>query len=570
MPHHTHPSLSPLRRSRLATLALRLVALLTLAALFQPLAGTAAAANQAGGLPENVLQSSVRIMTNIEVTPDDEDEAPFLCMLDAETVFDIEVGSGTIITQDGYILTNHHVVDDGRMSRDVRAFCEDQAPRGHGEAAFTRIVWAPDAKGNPAEPYRSEVVQDSSLVEDMAILRITEHLDGTPLDLANDPFAFVQFGDSDALREPERLIVVGYPLNAGVNRRVSEGIFSGWGDNGFGVPWIFTDATISGGNSGGTAVNGDGLLIGIPTQATRSECRPGDTNADGAVDENDQGCIGIGGNFGILIPSNIARVFAEEAIGQELPVAAAATPVDPDEPTPTPEGPDPANADGPPFGEIAFTAYDVPGAAQDSFENVNRIDGCFENLTAVDGQPAKATWYLDGDVYLVTEFAWQAAWNPQGCATIEVTEAYEAAGDVYLDPGVYRLEIETAGQVMVSDDLPVTVATQVEAVSFRGRTADGDAIIATADNVLAGEMVTVYADITFADMTEGSIWQAEWYLDGELAFASDPEVWDDEASGTDTARLRNPDRGPLAPGSYEVVITIDGVEGSRAPVVIEN
>ena len=570
MPHHTHPSRSPLCRSRTAILALRLVALVTLAALFQPLAGTPAAANQAGGLPENVLQSSVRIMTNIEVTPDDEDEEPFLCMLDEEIVLDIEVGSGTIITEDGYILTNHHVVDGGRMPNEFRTYCEDQAPRGRGEAAFTRIVWAPDAKGNPAEPYRSELVEDSSLVEDMAILRITEHLDGSPLDLASDPFTFVRFGDSDALREPERLIVVGYPLNAGVSRRVSEGIFSGWGDNGFGVPWIFTDATISGGNSGGTAVNSSGLLIGIPTQATRSECRPGDTNADGAVDENDQGCIGIGGNYGILIPSNIARVFAEEAIGQELPVVESDTPAGPDAGTPVPDDPDPANADGPPFGAIAFTAYDVPGSVQDSFANVNRIDGCFQNLAAQDGQAARATWYLDETVYLIIDFAWDDAWNPEGCVTIQVTEEYEAAGDIYLDAGVYRLEIESAGQEVVSDDVTVTVSTQVDSVSFRGRTSDGDAIAATDADVLAGEMVTVYADITFSHMTEDSIWQAEWYLDGELEFASDPEGWQGEADGTDTARLRNPDRGPLAAGAYEVVITIDGVESARATVVIED
>lgn len=86
--------------------------------------------------------------------------------------------------------------------------------------------------------------------------------------------------------------------------------------------------------------------------------------------------------------------------------------------------------------------------------------------------------------------------------------------------------------------------------------------------MLDGEMVTVYADITFADMAEGSIWQAEWFLDGDLAFASDPEVWEGEAAETDTARLRNPDRGPLAAGTYEVVITLDGVEGARATVVI--
>ena len=569
MPNQAHPSFPPANRSRRAIVRLRMLTLLLLAAMLQPLLGPTAVAGQATGLPENVLQASVRIMTNIEVVPDDEDEEPFLCRLDEETVLDVKVGSGTIISGDGYVLTNHHVVDDARMPSEFRALCEDQAPRGRGRASFTKIVWLPDAKGNPSEPYRSELVQDSSMVQDLAILRITGHADGSSVNTERDPFPFVQFGDSDALREPERLIVVGYPLNAGISRRVSEGIFSGWGDNGYGVPWIYTDATISGGNSGGTAVNGQGLFVGIPTIATISDCRPGDTNNDGLVDENDQGCIGIGGNYAILIPGNIAREFAQEVIGRELPVVQPDKPVDPAEPTPTPDAPDPADTDGPPFGTFGFTAYDVSGAAQDSFENVNMIDGCFENLTAQKGQDGRSTWYLDDEEHLVTEFTWDDSWNPEACATIQVTEEFEAAGDIYLDPGVYRLELEMDGETVMSDDLTVTVSTQVEEVGFRGRTSDGEMVTTTGNNVLAGEMVTIYADITFSEMIEGSIWQAEWYLDGELAFASDPEVWGEDSSGTETARLRNPDRGPLMPGTYEMVISIEGVESDRATVVIE-
>lgn len=563
---HDHRSRSPFARSRRAIL--RVIVLLTLAAMLQPLASPGAAASQATGLPENVLQASVRIMTNIEVTPEDRDEEPFLCMLDEETVLDYSVGSGTLITEDGYILTNHHVVDDGRMPREVRTYCEDQA-RGGGEAEFTKIVWMPDAKGNPAEAYRSELIEDSSMTEDLAVLRITEHLDGSSVDTGDDPFPIVEFGDSDALREPEKIILVGYPANAGTSRRVSEGIFSGWGDSASGEPWIYTDATISGGNSGGTAVNSAGLFIGIPTEATFSDCRPGDTNGDGVIDENDQGCIGLGGNYGILIPSNIARAFAEEAIDEELPVVESATPVDPDEPTPTPNAPDP-DADGPPFGEIVFTPYDLNGAIMDSFENVYRIDGCFENLAAQEGDQATATWYRDDQEYLVIDFAWDDAWNPEACVDIKVLDEYVEAGEPYLNPGVYRVELEMEGQTVVSDDVTVTVATSVEDVTFRGRTADGETITANDDNVLSGELVTLYADITFTDMTEGSIWQAEWYLDGELAFASDPEVWEEGTSGTATVRVRNPDRGPLAPGAYEMVISIEGVENDRETVTIED
>ncbi|MDQ3654111.1 MAG: S1C family serine protease, partial [Chloroflexota bacterium] len=227
-----------LNRSRHAVFRLRILALLLLAATLQPLVGPTAAAGQATGLPDNVLQASVRIVTHIEVVPDDGDEDPFPCMLDEETMFEAGIGSGTIISKDGYILTNHHVANIGPIPDEVRAYCEDQAPRGRGTATLTRIVWVPDAKGNPVEPYRSELVRDSSAVEDLAVLRITEHADGSRVNTQRDPFPFVRFGDSDALREPERVILIGYLANAGTSRRVSEGIFSGWGDNGYGVPWI--------------------------------------------------------------------------------------------------------------------------------------------------------------------------------------------------------------------------------------------------------------------------------------------------------------------------------------------
>ncbi|MGI8964263.1 MAG: S1C family serine protease [Thermomicrobiales bacterium] len=563
------PSVTTLpTRSRLICVA----TMLLIATLAQPLTGAAASAGQATRLPENVLHASVRIMTNIQVTPDDTDEAPFLCLLDEDTVLDYSVGSGTIITEDGFVLTNHHVMDAGRLPREVSDYCEDQAPRGRGDADWTHTVWLPDARGNPTDPYRMEVVADSTYAEDLAVIRITEHLDGSPLDTASDPFPFVEFGDSDALREPEKIILVGYPLNAGDNRRVSEGIFSGWGDNGFGVQWIYTDATISGGNSGGTAVNSEGLLIGVPTQGTFSDCRAGDTNSDGLIDENDQGCISLGGNYGILIPSNLARVFAEAAIGQEIAVVEPATPVE-DEPEPVAEEPEPAaddsavDADGPPFGEIAFIAYDETQAEQDEFQNVNWIDGCFENLTAQQGQEGIATWYLDDSEYLVTEFVWDDAWNPEACASIFIEEGEE---DPFLDPGVYRLEVEFEGQTVVSDDLTVTISTNVESVSFRARDADGDSIEASSDNVLIGEPTLLYADIVFTGMAENSIWQAEWYEGGRVIVASDPEVWGNNPDGEETVRMRNPDLGPFGPGDYELVVTVDGVESQRVSFTIED
>lgn len=545
---------------------MRVFALLLIAATLPHLAGAPASARQATGLPDNVLQASVRIMTNIEVIPDDADEEPFLCMLDEETVLDFSVGSGTIITEDGFVLTNHHVMDTDRMPREFSDFCEDQAPRGRGEADWTHIVWLPDQRGAPTDPYRMEVVADSTYAEDLAVIRITEHLNGSRVNIRGDPFPFVEFGDSDALREPEKIILVGYPLNAGESRRVSEGIFSGWGDNGFGVQWIYTDATISGGNSGGTAVNSEGLLIGVPTEGTFSDCRAGDTNSDGLIDESDQGCISLGGNYGILIPSNLARAFAESAIGEALPVVESAPPVGVDGPTPPPDEPV-VETDDLPFGEISFTAYDKTQAEQDTFQNVTWIDGCFENFTAEDGDEVISTWYLDEEEYLVYPFTYEAAWNPEACASIFIEEGEE---DPFLDPGVYRLELELDGETVVSDDVTVTRSTNVESVTFRARDSEGETTDAAGGNRLTGELTLLFVDIAFTGMEENSIWRAEWYEDGRLVFASDPEVWGEDPNGDETVRLRNPVRGPIEPGDYEMAISIDGVESERVSFVIED
>ena len=544
----------------------RLLILLVVAAMLPPVLPSPAAAQ--GGIPENVLASSVRIATYVQITPDDGDD-PFLCMLDGQTVLEYSVGSGTVFTDDGFVLTNHHVADNGRLPRIVRDYCEDQAPGGDAEADWIQVGWLPDERGIPETPYLTELVRDSSLQEDLAVIQLVEQLDADDFstnldgDEIDEPFPFVEFGDSDSLREPEQVFIIGYPLNAGTSRRVSEGIFSGWGDNGYGVEWIYTDATISGGNSGGTAVDGHGLFVGIPTQATASDCRPGDTNLDGVIDEEDEGCIGIGGNYGILIPSNIAREFAEETLDISIPVVESDTPDEQVEPTDEPD--DPADTDDPPIGEITFNAYDSDLALLDEFENVFRLEACFENNTLEDGDDLTITWFVDGEDLYVSEAVWDEAWNPAACAWIEITE--ESSSD-YLDPGTYYVEITAHGQTVTSDEVEILPGGPVEEITFEGRTADGDRIAAEA-GVLQGEFDTLYADIAFTGMEEDAIWQVEWYYEGDLVLTSDPEAWTGAEDDTETVRYRNEDQSLLEPGAYEIVVLIEDESAGSAIVTIE-
>jgi Do/DeqQ family serine protease len=168
------------------------------------------------------------------------------------------LGSGVIVTNDGYILTNHHVIDGAEQIRielvDRRTF---------------------DAKIVGSDP-RS----------DLAVLKI-ESTDLPTLTL----------GNSDQVRVGDVALAVGNPL--GIGQTVTAGIISakgrstGLSDGSF-EDFLQTDAPINRGNSGGALVNANGELIGINSQILST----------------------TGGNIGIgfAIPANMARNVMDQLI----------------------------------------------------------------------------------------------------------------------------------------------------------------------------------------------------------------------------------------------------------------
>ncbi|WP_199039072.1 S1C family serine protease [Glycomyces salinus] len=158
-------------------------------------------------------------------------------------VTDIAEGSGVVYSDDGYIVTNNHVVD-GASTVEVRF-----------------------SDGDTAE---AEVVATDS-TQDLAVLKVDGMDDLTP----------IEFGDSDSLQVGDATVAIGSPL--GLEGTVTTGIVSaldrtmslgGQEDSPFGEQQqsaqtlsglIQTDAAINSGNSGGALVNGEGELIGINT-----------------------------------------------------------------------------------------------------------------------------------------------------------------------------------------------------------------------------------------------------------------------------------------------------------------
>lgn len=147
----------------------------------------------------------------------------------------VGAGSGFVISDDGLILTNNHVV----------------------EGANRIVVVTQD--GNE---YEAEVLGSDPATE-VALLRV-EGLNIPALPL----------GNSDELKVGEQVVAVGNPINDNLTGTVTVGYVSGvnremdLNDTGITVPMIQTDAAINPGNSGGPLFNTNGEVIGITTMKT--------------------------------------------------------------------------------------------------------------------------------------------------------------------------------------------------------------------------------------------------------------------------------------------------------------
>ncbi|MDZ7372760.1 MAG: DegQ family serine endoprotease [candidate division KSB1 bacterium] len=173
------------------------------------------------------------------------------------------LGSGVIVSKDGYILTNHHVIKDA-----------DQI-----YVVYNR------------KEYKAKVV-GSDASTDIAVVKIE----------ADEELPVVRFGDSDKLEVGEWVLAIGSPFSEVLEHTVTHGIVSAKGRRGLNISgsqmrfqdFIQTDAAINPGNSGGALVNLRGELVGINTAIV------GQAN------------VGIG----FAIPINMARWVMEQLVSK--------------------------------------------------------------------------------------------------------------------------------------------------------------------------------------------------------------------------------------------------------------
>jgi S1-C subfamily serine protease len=175
-------------------------------------------------------------------------------------------GSGTILSEDGLILTNAHVAMPSAPGLGV--YEADPTPAVDPEDLVVAIVTSED---QPAVPtYRATVIAADGYL-DAAVIRIDRDMDGRRISPASLDLPTVPIGSSDPLRVGDALTVVGFPGIGGNTVSLSSGRVSGFlGDDRIGArAWVKTDAVVSSGNSGGLAANDAGELIGVPTRGPR-------------------------------------------------------------------------------------------------------------------------------------------------------------------------------------------------------------------------------------------------------------------------------------------------------------
>lgn len=216
-------------------------------------------------------------------------------------------GSATIVTPDGLLLTNAHLIDN-----DPTAF----------EKVLFVVSLTLDPAKPPVETYFAEPVTGMVDFEaDLAILKITTDMKYNEIDPSTLNLPVVPLGDSDQINLGDTLTILGYPGIGGDTITLTSGNVGGftaqkqYGERAF----IKTAASISGGTSGGVALDNNGFMVGVPTQLGYGgqddvvDCRiVTDTNGDGKTDYRDQ-CIPVGGFINALRPVNLAKPMIELA-----------------------------------------------------------------------------------------------------------------------------------------------------------------------------------------------------------------------------------------------------------------
>jgi S1-C subfamily serine protease len=445
-------------------------------------------------------------------------------------------GSGTILTPQGHILTNFHVIGDTATGK-----------YENKKGLYFVGISPPALNAKPEILYLAQVVKgDKDL--DLAILRIVAMKDGSKLP-ADLKLTTVPVGDSDTVQIGDDISVIGFPSLGDGTVTFTKGSVSGFVDDTKSTgTWIKTDTEINPGNSGGTAINNRGELVGIPTQVRF------DTS--------------VAGKLGRIRPVSFAKSLIQLAQQDaRQAVDFTYTPWSTAAAAPTPQ---PGTAV---FGKIVI-CDDAPDG-----EPVNPRSVFPSGATKVT-----AFWTFQG---MATGQTWGRRWLKDGQLDVDkMGQSWEDEADGWtyyylsddggLADGNYEFQLYLGTTLVQKATFSIQSAAGAtptpppassgsfgKVVTAQDVTDNGD-IVGAASAFPAGA-TDVWAYFTYINMKAGQSWGFKWLLDGVVKTDS-ARSWDLGATGW--RAFRAPATGALASGTYEFVLNLGGKEVQRAKFTV--
>lgn len=479
-PHDPH------RISLSRTLAPRRIA--NLAITFLVLIATAFSVQPASALDRDGVSSALRATVQV-IVPDNDFEM-------------FSLGSGTVMTNQGLILTNFHVVqgdrDNGLMNDD---------------ALVGIAVIPPDLRGESILKYFGLVVKTDEEL-DLALVQIVALVDDPEAPLpANLGLTPIAYGNSDELMISDEINMFGFPGLGGNTATYTKGIVSGFldEDRDGNFEWIKTDAELNHGNSGGLATDGAGRFIGVPTAGMTDDV----------------------GKIGMVRTGNMALGFVNSYFPNPVGNGAQITQV---------RYAEAVNRRGEPLNPaVKFAA------------GTTDLYAVFDYVGLEDGKDMTFVWYRDGFEIMRDPLVWDGGADGNSWSSIYndngLDEGFTEFEIIFDGTSLYR------GGVMVgegSGPQPVNLNPAIDVITFAEDIAN-DEPVNVGDTF--SDVDVVYAFFDYSGMSNGAAWTTRWFLDDAMVLEDD-YIWDAGEAGANYVSLSHPDGLPV--GRYTLEIDIEG------------
>lgn len=445
------------------------------------------------------------------------------------------VGSGTLVSQDGLILTNAHLAT------------------AMGPCRGERIVIAlPLQLDEPPIPTYTAELQQVDPAYNLAVLQISAGLDGSPIDRASLNLPHVRLGDPSSLLPGNGVLFSGYEDLTATGVSLVEGVITGITaeTNGSEFAWLRTDASLGGGMSGGGVYTNDGRLVGIMSSAPRNLGTQADTTClsiqdsdqDGIITERDP-CVPIGTPITAFRPV----VFAHHLLNAATNGLSSADS--------SPPGPGLSPNIDPLVGRLFVSSgvnpYQYPSRIISSAPSgTDSLFLFFEHKNMPPGMPYLLQITRDGQPmpqFSLGPLVWS---GPQDGIWYIGTE-----GKTWPD-GLYEF-------TLLINDLPVgSVQLRIGADPTENNILsdlvfgipDAQGNLSARSPVFPATITQLAAEFSYSQMIEGTAWSEIWYLNNEVIYKI-THTWDAGRDGHH--RLSVSSEAGLPEGNYQLEILIE-------------